>query len=96
MGTGSRAYRAAYGQTSGEALGIQEHTEAMIEIQGLAFAQQIEQAEELYLLAKRFEDSGQQPIFVPKTPLAEPPPAKSNYMLYIGLAVLAWLFWKGR
>lgn len=108
MGTGARYQRAALGQTRGESLGIQEHEKAMIPImqeqaevdlgiQGLAFAQQLEQTEALYLLAKRFEDQGQQPVFVPRSPAAKPPSAAqtSNYMLYIGLAVLAWYLWKG-
>lgn len=106
MGTGARYYRAALGQTRGESVAIQEHEEAMIpimqeraeaefEIQGLAFAQQIEQAESLYLLAKRFEDQGQQPVFVPRSPAAVPPPAESKYLTYIGLAVLMWYLWKG-
>lgn len=110
MGTGARYQRAALGQTRGESAGIQEHTLAMIpimqeqaevelEIKSKAFAQELEQAKELYLFAQRYEDQGkQQPVFVSAaTSAAKPPAAKSSsYMLYIGLAVLAWYFLKGR
>ena len=66
-----------------------------LEVQSLAFAQQIEQKKELYLLAKRFEEPPPQPVFVPRSPAAVPPPAKSKYLAYIGLAALAWYLWKG-
>ena len=109
MGSGARAERIALGQTRGESLGIQEHEKAMIpilreqaemeiELKGKAFTQDIEQTKELYLLAKRFEDQGktqQQPTFVSTT--APAAGTKSpNIMLYIGLAILVWYFWKGK
>ena len=104
MGSRTKAYCIALLQTRAQSLGIQEHTEAMIplleeqalmeiEMKKQAFEQDVEQLEALYLLAKRFEDQGQEPTFVTtKAPAVKSP----NYMLYIGLAILAWYFWKGR
>lgn len=106
MGTGSRFYRAAYGQTTGQLKAMEEHTERMIpilrkeaemqlEIQEKVFAQQFEQTKGLSLLAEELESKDkqqlQQPVYVsqPQQPAKAP-----NYVLYIGLAIAAFLLFK--
>jgi len=104
MGTGARMQRAALGQTLGESLGIQQHTEAMIpllkeqaemelEIQEKTFAQELEQTKQLYLLANELEGQTQpdQPVFITATETAKP---KSSFLLYAGLALAAFFLFK--
>jgi len=94
MGSGGRAYRVL----SGESLAIQEHqlamipimqqqTEMQLEMREKAFEQELEQTKKINLLAQQLQP---EPVFVPRTAIAEPPPAKSKYLIYAGLAGLAY------
>jgi len=101
MGTGDQARRAALGKMIGETEGLLEREAAMIPIREEqvkadlafkeeAFAQELEQREALYLLAQRLQDESErvtQPMYVTG---AERKP--TNYLLYIGLAILAYIF----
>jgi len=95
MGTGARYERAAYGQARGEAAAIQEHQLAMIpiikeqaevqfEIQEKKFAQEIEQTKAINLLAQQLQPD---PILVPA---AQVKPGPANYLVYAGLAIMAY------
>lgn len=93
MGSGTTAYRIALGET----LAIQEHQLAMIPIMkeqaemelGIRekkFAMEIEQTKEMNLLSQQLQPA---PILVPAG-IAPAEPGPANYLVYAGLAALAY------
>jgi len=106
MGSGQKMYRMALGAAQGEAAAIQEHEKAMIpimqeqaevqlDISSRAFEQQIEQAKRLSTLVDELDKKAgatTQPIYVTQ----EAPAQKTNYMLYAGIAIVAFIFLKGK
>lgn len=105
MGSGATAQSVAYGQASGEAMAIQEHqlamipimqeqTEMQLELRQKAFEQELEQTEKMNLLTVKLQP---EPILVPAEAtgimgIMETKPAASKYLIYAGLAILAYLF----
>lgn len=96
MGSGARMERMAYGQVVGETKAIQEHQLAMIPvmkkqaemelgIREAAFEQEIEQTEKINLLSQQLQLD---PVLVPAQVKAKPDSA--NYLIYAGLAILAY------
>ena len=102
MGTGARYERAAYGQALGEARAIQEHQLAMIPImqqqsemelgiRAEAYKQEFEQTKKLGLLSLQLQP---ETVLMP-SPVTEIK-TKSNYLIYAGLAALAYFFMRSK
>lgn len=92
-------YKLAYGQTVGQARGIQEHTLAMIPImkeqaemelglQQQKFEQEIKQTKAMNLLSQQLEPD---PVFLPAQ-VIEDKPVSSSYLIYAVIAFLAYTF----
>lgn len=97
MGSGARMERMAYGQVLGESRAIQEHQLAMIPImkeqaememgiREIAFAQEIEQTKKMNLLSQHLQPD---PVLIPAR-VTEMKPKSSDYLIYAGLAALAF------
>lgn len=84
MGSGDRTYRTL----AGESKAIQEHQLAMLPIMQQQFEQEFAQIEKLNLLALQLQP---EPILVPSE-VTETKPAASKYLVYAGLAALAYFF----
>lgn len=95
MGSGGRAYRTL----KGESLAIQEHqiamipimqqqTEMQLEMREKAFELELEQTEKMNLLSMKLQPS---PIYIPAETKLEKP-MESKYLIYAGLAALAYFF----
>lgn len=93
MGSGARAYRTMMGESQA----IQEHQLAMIpimkqqaeiqlEIQEKAFVQELEQTKRMNLLSQQLQP---EPVLVPAKK-AVTKPVTTNYLIYAGLAALAF------
>lgn len=99
MGSGARAERMAYGQVIGETKAMQEHQLAMIpimkeqaemelDIREIAFAQEIEQTKKMNLLSQQLQPD---PVLMPaRVTDTKPKPKSSDYLIYAGLAALAY------
>ena len=103
MGSGARAERMAYGQVLGEAKAMQEHTLAMIPImkeqaemelgiREIGFAQELEQTKKMNLLSQQLQPD---PVLIPVGVTATKPKS-SDYLIYAGLAALAYFLLRKR
>ena len=99
MGARSKAYNFQMALLEGESVKMQEHQLAMIpimkeqaevqlELKEKAFAQEIEQTRQINLLAQQLQP---EPILMPAK-VTETKPAGKEYLIYAGLAVLAFFF----
>ena len=97
MGSGSRQYRISLGATAGQAKAMQDHqlamipimkeqTEMQLEMREKAFEQELEQTKQMNLLAMQLQPK---PILVPAE-VTETKPIEKKYLIYAGLAVLAY------
>jgi len=93
MGSGDRAYRTLLG----EAKAIQEHqlamipimqqqTEMQLEMRGEAFEQELEQTKKMSLLSLQLQP---EPILM-ASEVTETKPVEKKYLVYAGLAALAY------
>lgn len=107
MGSGARAERVAYGQVLGEAKAMQEHQLAMIPIMkeqaemelGIKeqqFEMEVEQTKAMNLLSQQLQPD---PVLLPASQMIASAPTGdpgSKNLLYVGLAILAYLLFKGK
>ena len=96
MGSGERMYRMAYGAATAESKAIQEHELAMLDISAKTFEQQLEQAKQISTLIDELDKKGKataQPIYVTQEALET---KKPNYILYAGIAIIAFILLKGK